>query len=87
MDSDFGLREWRIQVWLAAHPSAACPDVSLADKAAGRPQKQITDHPEWDVLFIEGEYILKLRNTNIKYTNWYFIIQNANNYFLCKNYK
>ena len=54
------LREWRHHVLLAAHPSAACPDVSLADKAAGRPCKQITDHPEWDVLFVESEYILKL---------------------------
>ena len=48
------LREWRHDVLLTTHPYAACPDVSLADEAAGRP-RQITDHPEWDVLFVESE--------------------------------
>ena len=53
------LREWRHHVLLTTHPYAACPDVSLADKAAERP-RQITDHPEWDVLYVESECILKL---------------------------
>ena len=36
-DSDFGPRKERRFGLLAAHPYAAYPDVSLTDKAVGRP--------------------------------------------------
>ena len=86
MDSDFGLREWRIQVWLATHPSAACPDVSLADKAAGRPQ-QITDHPEWDVLCVERKLNFIIVKCKYKIYKMIFHNKNTNKHFLYKNWK
>ena len=64
-DSDFGIRKQLHHGLFATHPYAACPDVSLADKAAGR-QRQITDHTEWDVLFVESENLqlqIQIQNT------------------------